>query len=342
MIDFLKKQRGSSILGLALDGSRLEGAVLRRTNGSLQIRQTLAVSLALNSLTGDPELVGREIRNHLDQAGIRERRCVVCVPLSLALVLHTKVPDLPEADVKSFLEIEAERGLPYGLEAFLVSRSHYRSPAGAQYASQVAISRDNLTHLEKALRAAQLRPVCFALGIAALQTAESDSAEGILALAVGENTVDLQVTCGGGVAALRSLDGAIETEGAQKQIDADLLARELRITIGQLPAEFRDQVRTLKIFGRGEITQRFVNEIAPRVETMGLRVQAVKAYPTDEFASRPPPDAVVSAAFSAAVRNPFAWREAAMVSAVGSHLSPFIAASLVSLNSSAPTGSDAG
>src|SRR5438105_15797229 len=112
MIGFLKKQRGSSILGLALDGSRLEGTVLRRTNGSLQVRQTLSVSLALNPLTGDPELVGREIRNHLDQAGIRERRCAGCVPCRSALSVRTKVPDLAAGGTATFPEPEAWRGLP--------------------------------------------------------------------------------------------------------------------------------------------------------------------------------------------------------------------------------------
>jgi len=82
MMEFLQKKRApSSMLGLALDGGRLEGVVLRRTNGSLHVLKQFGVSLALNPLTGDPELVGREIRNHLDQAGIRERRCAVCVPL---------------------------------------------------------------------------------------------------------------------------------------------------------------------------------------------------------------------------------------------------------------------
>ena len=47
--------------------------------------------------------------------------------------------------------------------------------------------------------------------------------------------IDLQVTGGGGIVALRSLDGAIETQGAQKSISSDLVAREIRITLGQLP-----------------------------------------------------------------------------------------------------------
>ena len=115
MIDFFKKQRASSILGLTLDGNRLEAVVLRRTNGSIQVRQTVVAALALSPLTADPELVGREIRNHLEQAGIRERRCVVCLPLGMVLTLQTKLPDLPEADIESFLQIEAERGFHSGL-----------------------------------------------------------------------------------------------------------------------------------------------------------------------------------------------------------------------------------
>src|SRR4030095_13478386 len=109
-----KKSVPSSVLGLALDGSRLDGVVLRRSNGSLQVQKTFTATLALNPLNADPELVGREIRNHLDQAGVRERRCVVGVPLNWALSLQTKVPDLPEEDVEGFLQVEAERGFPYG------------------------------------------------------------------------------------------------------------------------------------------------------------------------------------------------------------------------------------
>ena len=93
MINLLRTKRApSSVLGLALTGSRLEGVVLRRSNGSLRVQKTFAASLALNPLTGDPELVGREIRNHLEQAGVRERRRAVCIPLGWALVLQTKVP----------------------------------------------------------------------------------------------------------------------------------------------------------------------------------------------------------------------------------------------------------
>ncbi len=304
MIKLLPKRRPpSTILGLTFDGSRLEGVVLRRSNGTLHVQKTFFAALALNPLNADPELMGREIRNHLEQAGVRERRCVVGIPLNLVLTLQLKLPELPEEDIASFLAIEAERGFPYGPEALSMATSRYQTPGGEQHATLVAIPKNHLQQLEAALRLAQLRPVSFTLGITALQAAEKESSRGVLALAVGENTVDLQLTCEGGVAMLRSLEGAIETEGVQKRLYGDVVAREIRVTLGQQAGEIRSTVRRVRLFGNGELAQRFTQEIAPRMQAMGLQLEVVKTYPADEFRSKPPPETPVSSALSIAARH---------------------------------------
>jgi hypothetical protein len=204
--------------------------------------------------------------------------------------------------VASFLQIEAERGFPYGQEALFISTSRFRSPSGKDCAASVAIPRNSLLALEGALKAAQLRPVSFSIGIAALQSPAKESPQGVLALALGENTVDLQITCGGGIAALRALDEAFESEGVQKVLSADLLGREIKITLGQLPTEVRDAVRTLRIFGCGDWVRRFVDDIGPRVAAMGLKVELVERYPADEFSKRLPPETAVSPALSLAAK----------------------------------------
>src|SRR5579862_9511427 len=139
MIDFFKPKRASSVLGLSIDGNRLEAVVVRRNNGSLQVQQTLSAPLALSPLSGDPELVGREIRNHLDQAGIRERRCAVCLPLNWVLTVQTQIPDLPEEDVASFLQIEAVRGFPSGHEHLYITDSRVTAAGGEKYATLLGI-----------------------------------------------------------------------------------------------------------------------------------------------------------------------------------------------------------
>ena len=97
------------MLGLVLDGGRLDGVVLHRANGALQQLQDFSVPLTLDPLTAAPELAGREIRNQLDAAGVHERTCVVGLPLKWVLTAQTELPPLPPADAASLLQIEAEK-----------------------------------------------------------------------------------------------------------------------------------------------------------------------------------------------------------------------------------------
>ena len=298
--DLLKRQRLSSLLGLALDGSRLDGLVLRRTDGALHIQQVFSVSLSLDPLTNDPELVGREIRNHLDAAGVREHHCIMGLPLKWALTTHIEVPELPEADIPGFLQIEAERNFPCDVQTLHVVTSRSHTPAGKQHATLVGIPKNHLARLEQVLRAAKLKPLSFSLGIAALQPPETDASNGIMALAIGETHVALQVTVGGGVAALRALEGALEAEGSQRVLHADLIAREARITLGQLQAELRDTVRRIRVFGPRDLAQQLVDELELRLDATGLKVESVTRYAANEFGAQLPPDAPVSPAFSLA------------------------------------------
>ena len=300
MINLFKKQRPSSTLGLVFDGNRLDIVALRRTNGSIQVQHSLTATLALSPSTSDPELVGREIRNHLDLAGIRERKCVVCLPLSWALTVHSALPDLPDADIDSFLQIEGERGFPSAPDTLMIGCSRSKASNGEQHATQIAVPRNHIANLESALKFAQLKPTSFSLGITALQPAQADGGEGVLTLALGANNVDLQVASGGGIVALRFLDGATEAEGAQKRLDPDIVAREIRITLGQLPVAFQSSVRTVKIFGRGDTARRFFSEIAPRAQAMGLKAEWVERCGPGHFANIIPTESLLSPALALA------------------------------------------
>src|SRR5205823_14102188 len=128
------------------------------------------------------------------------------------------------------------------VQTLRICKSVCRSVSGKRHALMVGIPNNHLTLLDDALRAAKLKPISFSLGISALQPADTDHSDGVLALAIGETHVALQVTSGGGVAALRALEGALETEGGRRVLHAELVAREARITLGQLPADLREMV----------------------------------------------------------------------------------------------------
>ena len=300
-IKFARRKKLTGLLGLVLDGSRLDGVVLRRTNGSLQVQQSFSVTLSLDPLTAAPELVGREIRNHLDAAGVRERRCVVGVPLKWMLTAHTELPPLPEADAASLMQLEAERGFPCDVATLRQANSRCQLPGDKKYTTLAGIPNNQLAALEQVLAAAKLKPLSFSPGLSALQPPAAN--DGVLALAIGESQVSLQITAGGGVAALRLLEGAVEPEGARRTLHSDLVAREVRITLGQLPAPLRESVRRIRIFGPRDLAQPLADEMELRLEAMGLQAELVAAYAPDEFGVEIPPATPVSAAFSLAARR---------------------------------------
>ncbi len=298
MIELFKSKRAASVLGLVLDGNRLEAVVLRRSNGTLHVRQTVSATLALSPLTDDPELVAREIRNHLDAAGIHERQCAVCLPPSWLMTLQTKLPDLPEADRAGFLQLEAERGFHSGPETLFTAHSIFQA-ANDRYATLMAVPRENLSAVERVLRAAKLKPVTFGLGVGAVQPAAGDT-QRVITLLVRPGSIDLQVSGGGGIVALRSLDSAIETQGLLKRISAELMAREIRITLGQLPGPLAEGPGKIRIVGQGEMTRQFIHEISPRLAAMGLTVEASEKASNANFDKALPADLAASPAVALA------------------------------------------
>jgi hypothetical protein len=298
-----RRPAGGALLGLAFDDGRLEAAEVRRTNGSADLKHTLSVPLALELLTAEPDLVGREIRKHLDAAGIRERHCAVCLPMSWCLTLSLSLPDLPEADLADFLQIEAERGFPSSVETLLVVTSRCRTPAGEQHATLIAVSRQHLARLETVLRAAQLLPVSFSLGITSLQPADGDQGEGVLALVPSSDGTNLQISCGGGIAVLRSLAASAESEGGDTGPVMDQLAREIRITLGQLPPDVRDAIRHVRVFGRGEPAEALTSGLRSRFEPLGLHIEQVNECAAQSFGVRLSGPATVSPALTLALRR---------------------------------------
>ncbi len=299
-INFGKNRRLTGLLGLSLDGSRLDGVVLRRTNGALQLQQTFSATLTLDPLTAAPELVGREIRNHLEAAGVRERHCVIGVPLKWVLAACTELPPLPEADAASLLQIEAERGFPCDVSTLQLADSRCALAGDKKLVTLAGISKSQIEPLLLVLAAAKLKPVSFAPGLTALQLPGN---EGVMALSIGETSVGLQVTANGGIAALRTFEGAVENEGSRRELQARLVTREARITLGQLPSELRATVKRIRIFGPRELARQLADEMELSFEAMGMAVEVVEKFPPGEFGVELPMNAPVSAAFCLAARR---------------------------------------
>ncbi len=297
------QRTGSSVLGVSVERDRIEVVELRRTNGSSEIRRSVTVPLDADPLASDPETLGRTLRAQLEQAGVRETRCAVALPVHGALSLTVALPDLPEADRQSFLDIEAERGFPQNPESLVRQVSLGEPLPGVRHATVVAFEREAVQRIEAILRAARLKPVWFTLGLACLQQPASEASEVVLALLPSGNQLAVQIIAGHGIAALRVIDDAFvaSADSTDLQPDLDLVHRELRITLGQLPPEIRDGLRKVRVVGPTPLAKAFAEALQPRLESLGATAELVSDLQPGSLPFRLPPQAPATPALAVAV-----------------------------------------
>jgi len=267
------------VLGLSLEGGQLEAAVVESANGSLAVTQTARASLALDPLTAEPELMGREIRQHLDAAGIRTRLCVFDLPLEHVLALSLPLPDLPEEDQQSLMLLEAERTFPHSLDELRVATSRFALAGGGWHGMVLAISRERAERYEAALQAAQLRLWSVAPGLCALDPADAETAPGWVALWPVADRVQMQICAGGALHVLRTVEGVFEWEGPARVLQAEELWREIRLSLAQLPPEWQTQVNRIRVWGRSEPATEVTEKLGSLLGPRGFQVEQIRSLP---------------------------------------------------------------
>jgi len=299
---FGRRKRPTSVVGITLDTGRLEAVLLQRSNGAVRIGRSVSVPLASVLSTATPEALGTEIRNHLDAAGIRERHCVVAVPARWLLTGRTEMPDLPEADSAGLLQLEAERCFSADPAGLRIADSRCALPGGGNHVTLVGVASAQLVHLERALELAKLKVLSLAVAVAEIQPPDQSESTDTLTLLVAPDHVALQVSAGGGIAALRTLEGAVGEDGVRQLPPPEVVGREIRITLGQLPEGLRRTLGRARIFGPPDLAASFAAGLQDRIASAGLRLETGSTYPTGRPAPGVPPGTEVSAPLSLAAR----------------------------------------
>lgn len=268
---WIARKRLQSLVGLSVGEGQLSLAHVARAKNAFAVVRSASAVRSLDLLHPEPELVGREIRNHLEAAGIRERHCVVALPPGWVMSQHARIPELSPEDTASLLQIEAEKGFPCDVDELQIARSRQRA-GEATYVTQLAVRQDQLTRLSAALKAAGLKPVSYTIGLAALPAAIPGKGEGRLTLVLEPKGATLLVAAGGGIAAFRTLEATIESEVGESVVNGRSLARELRITFEQLPADLRRDVRQLALRGDATMARHLEEMLADWARDAGLAI----------------------------------------------------------------------
>lgn len=270
------KKRLQSVIGLSVVDGQLWVAQVARAKAAVATLRATRAPLTLDLLHPEAELVGREIKNHLEAANIRERHCVVALPPEWIMSQHSRVPELSPEDTASLLQIEAEKGFPCSPDELQIARSPHRSGESA-YVTQLAVRQEQLTRLSTVLHGAGLKPVSFCLGLAALPGAIATAGQGRMTLVLGAKGATLLVSAGGGIAAFRTFEATIDSEAGENVVNGRVLARELRVSFEQLPLDLRAEIREVSLQGDEKMVAQLAGILAEWAADAGLSIERAGA-----------------------------------------------------------------
>lgn len=274
----LMRSTPGSMLGLSLEGRVLSACVVRRRGRRLEPGKMLRSELALDPLTASPELAGQEIRNKLDEAGLQGRSCAIAVPASWVFSLQLALPDVSTEDQRGYIELQAERDLPFAPEDLVIGVGRWGEAAGMR-ATVLAIPRVRVEGLERVMHAAKLKTVGITTGLTALLAPWGDAQPGAaapyrLVLLLNDRGAEL-LAWADGVAALRTVEET-NVENPERSLDAEAIARQIRITMGQMPPEARDGIQKLTIIGEALAAADLAEELKAPAGRLGLTVERVE------------------------------------------------------------------
>lgn len=269
MKQWIQRRGAEALVVLSFDSGYLHAMVARKgalaNGGGAAITLNFTVSLE----SGDPEVLGQELRQQLEAAGIRERGCVMSLPPEWIFTRLTALPDLSEDDRQSFLELDAERGFPFALDELMISRCPF-TVGGQAYALQLAVSRSRVERLDTLLRRARLDPLSFSVGGLAWNEQSGPCTSGSVRLWMQAENIVLMVNTDSGIAGMRCLGAEARSDQEISRWQPAMLAREIRVTLGQLPPPLRAEVKSFSALGAEVQARTLAEQLMPMLASAGL------------------------------------------------------------------------
>jgi hypothetical protein len=264
LAELKKRLQVRTLLAITIESGRVAVDLVRREESGTRVTASFELPIGADAVAANGERAGKELAAKLVAAGIRERRCVVCIPASWALTTSTDVPEIAADDLRAYLELRAEREFPIAVSELRLAHSAFTSPDGKQRATLAAVPARKLEAVERMLAAAECRAVSISLGLdACLPKTELPAAMHFVA---NGTHVDLVIAAGGGIAAVRSLAAPVTDE----TFDAATFSREVRITLGRLPDALRQQVTQARFSGSAATAENLCLEIRQHLTRMGI------------------------------------------------------------------------
>jgi len=264
-----KRFQPRTALAVTLESERIAVSILPGGDDHDTVPKTFLIPTGADDVVKDAENAGTTLAAALDDSHIRHRSCVVRIPPGWALTATIDLPELGDEDLRSYLELCAEREFPVAVSELRLAWSAFTLADGKRRATLAAVPSKRMEAVEKMLATARCRPVSISLS---LDECFSTPKPTLFFLANGTHT-DVVITTGGGVVSMRALAGI--THSDENPFDPVSFYREIRITLGRLPESVRRDLHDARFGGTPSSARKLFDETREGLRQLGIENTSV-------------------------------------------------------------------
>ena len=169
---------------------------------------------------------------------LHKKHCIVSLPVGWLFSCRTELPELEQEDLQSFLDTQAEREFPLPLDGLQIAQAPFQDHLEASHLFRMALPTQRFGLLNEVMERAGLKPLSWSVAQAGPSFLQSLGVQDALCLLSTPMGYDLLAVSGGALVMGRSL-----SESNQPQ----QLAREIKISLGELSLEMQRSIRTCLI-----------------------------------------------------------------------------------------------
>lgn len=264
-----------SIIGIEFERESVKAVAAVKNGVGLKIKKTIDSPIGPDWLLSEPDKLGEEIRNQLNQAGVQDSHCMICLPLQWILKHRIEIPNLSADDLQNYIHLQAERAFPFPLDELSLSTTWYQTDDGKRFASISAVRLSHIETLRNVCKKAKLTPVSFS--ITTPPDMKELGADNAVFLKKREDGLDCQIIRQGKTIGFRFF----ETDFSQPLEDAlPALFRDIRVTLSELPPSVQSSIHAIAVCGANDWANEFIRMATPYAEPLRMRIVSLNALQT--------------------------------------------------------------
>jgi len=266
------KNNNKPVLVVSLTSKLFSFVLAESSRGKVVLKKTGMIPLRVNPLVDDVDVVGCELKEHLDKNGISDSSCILCLSLDKLMLKQWSIPDIDDEELQDYVEVQVEQDFGFGDDELAMDYTTFIHTDTTRSVVALAALNNSFERLKSIVKASGLKLISASCGCAELSNAVNDSSSHLI-LSCDAAGVNMTVGRGDELFMMRQLTQKNDITATSVSTVVNETVRQLKISFSQLPPSLVSEISSVDIYGDKIIAEPLFDAINTKLPKLSVELK---------------------------------------------------------------------